>query len=114
MLDHTCDESAGNTGWPNLIPASYWILSPLKDLAFILLTPVLVLLAFDLATRFGRAESLTAFGLVLAVAHYLPGMMRAYGDRALFVQYRVRFLVVPLILFAVSLTFAYLNLHAVT
>ena len=98
----------------NLIPSSCWILIPLDEVGLVLLTPVLVLLAFDLAGRFGWAEPLTAFALVLAVAHYLPGMMRAYGDRALNQQYRVRFLVAPLVLFAASVTFAYLDLHAVT
>ena len=37
-----------------------------------------------------------AFG---ALGHHLPGMMRAYGDRALFARFRTRFLLAP-VLFA--------------
>jgi len=36
-----------------------------------------------------------AFG---ALGHHLPGMMRAYGDRGLFAQYKIRFIVAPIFL----------------
>lgn len=38
-----------------------------------------------------------AFG---ALGHHLPGMLRAYGDRALFRRFRVRFTLAPLVLIA--------------
>ena len=39
-----------------------------------------------------------AFG---ALGHHLPGMMRAYGDRGLFAQYKIRFIVAPIFLAAI-------------
>jgi hypothetical protein len=36
--------------------------------------------------------------MVWAIGHHLPGMMRAYGDPALFRRFRVRFILAPLML----------------
>ena len=41
-----------------------------------------------------------AFG---ATGHHLPGMLRAYGDRGLFRQFRVRFIVAPVALVAATI-----------
>jgi lipoprotein NlpI len=51
--------------------------------------------------------------LALAMAHYLPGILRAYGDRALFRRFRTRLTLAPLFLFSVTAAVAYLNLHIV-
>src|SRR6266516_2786588 len=93
--------------------SGYWIFGPLQDMAFVLLTPLPILLTFAAARRGGWTDGLLTFGLALAMAHYLPGILRAYGDRALFRRFRVRLIVAPLILFTVAAGFAYLNLHAV-
>jgi tetratricopeptide (TPR) repeat protein len=91
----------------------YWIFSPIQDAAFILFTPIAILLTFA-AARYGHwMDALLAFGLVLAMAHYLPGVLRAYGDRALFRRFRLRLILAPLVLFGVTTWFAYLNLHIV-
>src|SRR6266446_2456534 len=91
----------------------YWILGPLQDMAFVLLTPLPILLTFAAAQRGGWVDGLVAFVLALAMAHYLPGIMRAYGDRALFQRFRVRLIVAPLFLTAATAWFAYLNLNFV-
>ena len=44
-----------------------------------------------------------AFG---SLGHHLPGFMRAYGDRDLFARYRLRFLLVPLLVFGMALLFS--------
>jgi Tfp pilus assembly protein PilF len=93
--------------------ARYWIFSPIQDMAFILLTPLLILVTFAAARRGAWMDGLLTFALVLATAHYLPGILRAYGDRALFHRFRVRLLLAPLVLFGVTGAFAYLNLHVV-
>src|SRR5262245_44610869 len=90
-----------------------WIFSPAQDMAFILFTPLLILGTFALARRGAWMDGLLAFALMLATAHYLPGILRAYGDRALFRRFRLRLLLAPLVLFPVTATFAYLNLHVV-
>jgi len=95
------------------MPARYWIFSPLKDLAFVLLTPLPILLAFAVARRGGWMDGLLTFGLALAMAHYLPGILRAYGDNALFRRFRLRLIAAPVFLFSVTACFAYLNLHIV-
>jgi tetratricopeptide (TPR) repeat protein len=91
----------------------YWIFSPLQDLTFVLLTPLPILLAFAVARRGGWTDGLLTFGLALAMAHYLPGILRAYGDTALFRRFRLRLIAAPVFLFSVTAWFAYLNLHIV-
>lgn len=49
-----------------------------------------------------------------ALGHHLPGMMRAYGDRALFQRFRTRFLVSPLVFAAAALGFALNGLNGVS
>lgn len=91
----------------------YWIFGPLQDMTFVLLTPLPILLTFGAAHRGGWLDGLVAFVLALAMAHYLPGILRAYGDRALFHRFRVRLIVAPLFLITITTWFAYLNLNFV-
>jgi Tfp pilus assembly protein PilF len=93
--------------------SGYWIFSPLQDMTFVLLTPLPILLAFAAARRTGWMDGLLTFGLALAMAHYLPGILRAYGDRALFRRFRLRLIVAPLFLITITTWFAYLALHSV-
>jgi tetratricopeptide (TPR) repeat protein len=86
------------------LPAFGWIMGPWQDFLLFIGTPLiivpLVLLAqqaWSLAILSGLVASFGAMG------HHLPGMMRAYGDRALFARFRVRFIVAPLLLLAVCL-----------
>src|SRR6185369_10004240 len=95
------------------VAARYWIFSPVQDMAFVLLTPLLILGTFAAAQRRGWMDGLLTFALALATAHYLPGILRAYGDRALFRRFRLRLILAPIFLFTVTSAFAYLNLHAV-
>jgi len=95
------------------VAARYWIFSPVQDMVFILFTPIPIVGAFAAARRGGWMNGLLAFALALATAHYLPGILRAYGDRALFRRFRVRLILAPLFLFTVTAAFAYLNLHIV-
>src|SRR5215831_11705551 len=91
----------------------YWIFSPLQDMTLVMFTPVLILLVFAAAQYGAWMDGLLAFALVLAMAHYLPGMLRAYGDRALFRRFRTRLIAAPLLLVGTTTFFAYRNLHAV-
>src|SRR5262245_21480021 len=87
---------------------SPWITSARFDLALFVATPLLILPLIALSLWFARPSELclyvAAFG---ALGHHLPGMMRAYGDRALFARFKVRFLAAPAFLIAVSLYFAF-------
>src|SRR4051794_8076702 len=90
-----------------------WMFSPLQDTAFVLLTPIPILLAFFLARRGGWMDSLLIFGLALAMGHYLPGILRAYGDRALFTRFRTRLIGAPIFLIGVTTWLAYKDLHII-
>jgi hypothetical protein len=91
-----------------------WIDGPLRDLALYIGTPILLLPL--LALRAGRPavdEMIVLAGGVAALGHHLPGMMRAYGDRALFARFRLRFLLAPLVLVPICVAFSVLDLGGV-
>ncbi len=83
-------------------PASRWILGPWRDLLLFVATPLVVLPLGLLTARQSSGEQIlfwvVAFG---ALGHHLPGLLRAYGDRELFRRFRLRFVVVPLVLLPV-------------
>src|SRR5689334_12201110 len=91
----------------------FWIFSPWQDMTFVLFTPLLILLTVALAQRGAWMDGLLTFALVLAMGHYLPGILRAYGDRALFRRFRLRLIIAPLFLTAVTTFFAYRSVHIV-
>ena len=70
---------------PNL-----WILDGWRDLILYVCTPLVILPIFILAQTRWSAEDIylfvAAFG---AMGHHLPGMIRAYGDRALFQRFKI-------------------------
>src|SRR5881275_2815776 len=86
---------------PNL-----WILNSWRDLILYVGTPLLILPVFALAQSRWSAQEIylfvAAFG---AMGHHLPGMIRAYGDRALFERFRWRFIVAPIFLLAICVGF---------
>lgn len=92
-----------------------WIFGPAADLLLLVATPVLILPAGLLAS--GR-ETAYAVGLLVAgfgaLGHHLPGMLRAYGDRALFRRYRSRFLFGPAVFLAAGLGFGLGGLNGVS
>src|SRR5947199_10117827 len=79
-----------------------WILNSWRDLILYVGTPLLLVPMFALAQTRWSAQDIylfvAAFG---ATGHHLPGMIRAYGDRALFERFRWRFIFAPIFLVAV-------------
>ena len=90
-----------------------WAFGPLHDFAFILATPIAIFLLFTVAEGQGWIDALLAFALASAMGHYLPGILRAYGDRALFQRFRTRLIVAPLFLAGLTTILAYLNFNFV-
>src|SRR5213075_826481 len=99
---------------PQTVPAvaaagrkpSLWILDSWRDLALYVCTPLLLVPIFVAAQGVWAAEDIylfvAAFG---AMGHHLPGMIRAYGDRALFERFRWRFIGAPIFLIAICVGF---------
>jgi tetratricopeptide (TPR) repeat protein len=99
---------------PQTVPAapavarkpSLWILDSWRDLILYVCTPLLIVPIFVLAQARWSAEDIylfvAAFG---AMGHHLPGMIRAYGDRALFQRFKWRFIFAPIFLVAVCVIF---------
>src|SRR5438094_3018063 len=85
---------------------SLWILDSWRDLILYVGTPLVLLPAFALAQARCSAQDIylfvAAFG---AMGHHLPGMIRAYGDRALFERFRWRFIFAPLFLLVACVAF---------
>ena len=93
---------------------SLWILDSWRDLALYVGTPLLLLPAFALAQARWSPQDIylfvAAFG---AMGHHLPGMIRAYGDRALFERFKWRFILAPLFLLAVCVAFFWWDLKGI-
>jgi tetratricopeptide (TPR) repeat protein len=94
---------------PNL-----WILNSWRDLILYVCTPLLLVPMFVLAQARWSAEDIylfvAAFG---AMGHHLPGMIRAYGDRALFQRFKWRFIFAPIFLVVVCTTFFFWDLKSI-
>ena len=94
--------------------ASLWILDSWRDLVLYVCTPLLLVPIFIAAQGLWSAEDIylfvAAFG---AMGHHLPGMIRAYGDRALFQRFRWRFICAPIFLVVVCAAFSLWDLKGI-
>jgi Tfp pilus assembly protein PilF len=100
---------------PKSVPKrNLWILSSWRDLILYVGTPALLVPLFAFAQARWNAETIylfvAAFG---ATGHHLPGMIRAYGDRALFERFRYRFIFAPIFLLAVCVAFTWWDLKGI-
>ena len=93
---------------------SLWILDSWRDLVLYVCTPLLLVPMFIAAQGVWAAEDIylfvAAFG---AMGHHLPGMIRAYGDRALFQRFRWRFICAPIFLVLVCAAFSVWDLKGI-
>jgi tetratricopeptide (TPR) repeat protein len=91
-----------------------WILDSWRDLILYVGTPLLLLPAFALAQARWSPQDIylfvAAFG---AMGHHLPGMIRAYGDRALFERFKWRFIFAPVFLLTVCVAFYWWDLKGI-
>jgi hypothetical protein len=91
-----------------------WILNSWRDLILYVGTPLFLVPMFLLAQVRWRAQDIylfvAAFG---AMGHHLPGMIRAYGDRALFERFRWRFIFAPIFLVSVCVAFYWWDLKGI-
>src|SRR5436853_1023837 len=90
-----------------------WILDSWRDLILYIGPPLLIIPLFTLAQARWSAQEIylfvAAFG---AMGHHLPGMIRAYGDRALFDRFRGRFILAPVFLLSVCVGFYFWDIKA--
>ena len=91
---------------------SPYIVSPKADLFLIVgavvLCPAILLPMAEWSSPYTVWLLVMTFG---AVGHHLPSFLRTYGDRDLFMRYRTRLIVAPILFFSVTLGFALNNLH---
>lgn len=93
---------------------SLWILDRWRDLLLFVGTPVLLIPIFAAAQARWSAQDIFLFvGAFGAMGHHLPGMIRAYGDRALFDRFKTRFVVAPVALLAVCVWSSVYNIQAI-
>jgi Flp pilus assembly protein TadD len=107
---------------PQTVPAvpvtapkkTLWILNSWRDLILYVGTPLFLVPMFLLAQVRWSAQDIylfvAAFG---AMGHHLPGMIRAYGDRALFRRFRWRFIFAPIFLLSVCVAFSWWDLKGI-
>src|SRR5436190_19940014 len=107
---------------PQTVPAApvaapkktLWILNTWRDMILYVGTPLLIVPMFLLAQARWSAQDIYLFvGAFGAMGHHLPGMIRAYGDRALFQRFKIRFIVAPLAILAVCVWSSSYNIQAV-
>ncbi len=93
---------------------SPWILGRWLDLLLFVGTPALLIPAFAAAQARWSAQDIFLFvGAFGAMGHHLPGMIRAYGDKALFRRFKARFVITPVLLLAVCIWSSFHNVQAV-
>jgi len=99
---------SATTATPALPQRPRWIVSAGWDLSYIVVTPLLIVpVVLILARRWLTAEEISLAAIAFAsLGHHLPGFMRAYGDSELFARYRLRFLLVPVLVFGLALLFS--------
>jgi Flp pilus assembly protein TadD len=99
---------------PQTVPAvqvaapkkTLWILNSWRDVILYVGTPLFLLPMFLLAQARWSAQDIYIFvGAFGAMGHHLPGMIRAYGDHALFRRFRWRFIFAPIFLLSVCVAF---------
>jgi Flp pilus assembly protein TadD len=91
---------------PQRAPRNLWILNSWRDLILYVGTPLLLIPIYALAHGRWSAQDIYLFvGAFGATGHHLPGMIRAYGDRALFQRFKWRFIFAPLFLVATCVSF---------
>ena len=100
------------SGSAALVAPNNWIIGPREDILLFLFTPVIMLALVLFAQSFWSMAALSAFATVLAMGHYLPGMMRAYGDPVLFRRFKWRFLLAPIFFVSAAMYFANLDCQA--
>jgi hypothetical protein len=93
---------------------SPWILNRWRDLLLFVGTPVLLVPVFAAAQARWSAQDIFLFvGAFGAMGHHLPGMIRAYGDRALFERFRARFIIAPIALLIVCVWSSFYDIQAI-
>src|SRR5437764_427975 len=100
---------------PTIVPKrNVWILDSWRDLILYVGTPLLIIPLFTLAQARWSAQEIylfvAAFG---AMGHHLPGMIRAYGDRALFERFKWRFIFAPVFLLGICVAFTWWDLKGI-
>ena len=100
---------------PSTVPKkNLWILNSWRDLILYVGTPLLLVPLFALAQTRWSAQDIYVFVAAFgATGHHLPGMIRAYGDRALFERFRWRFIFAPIFLLAVCTAFTLWDLKGI-
>ena len=92
---------------------SLWILNSWRDLILYVGTPLLIVPLFTVAQARWSAQEIYVFVAAFgALGHHLPGMIRAYGDRALFERFRWRFIIAPVFLLAVCVGFYFWDIKS--
>lgn len=95
---------------------SRWIISPQVDLALIIGAPLAIvpMVLWLVRSHFSEEQISLAVVSFATIGHHLPGFLRAYGDRALFARFRGRFLLVPPMVLAAALAFAWRDFHGLS
>ena len=90
------------------------ILNSWRDLILYVATPLLLVPMFALAQARWSAQDIYVFVAAFgAMGHHLPGMIRAYGDRALFERFRWRFMFAPIFLVCTCVAFYWWDLKGI-
>jgi Flp pilus assembly protein TadD len=91
-----------------------WILSSWRDLILYVATPLLLVPIFAIAQARWSAQDIYVFVAAFgAMGHHLPGMIRAYGDRALYDRFRWRFIIAPIFLVGTCVSFYWWDLKGI-
>jgi len=82
-----------------------WLISPRLDFLFFIGAPLLIIPGFQLLSSFVSvaAIKLGVMG-ISATGHHLPGFIRAYTDKSIFNQFKLRLILVPTLFILMALS----------
>ena len=88
-----------------------WVIGPAADISVLIATPLAIVPLFTLFLNFIplAAMKLGILG-ISATGHHLPGLIRAYTDKSIFKQFRLRLILVPFLFLVMTALTAYFKL----
>ncbi len=88
-----------------------WVINPAVDIAIFIVTPLVLAFGFQMFLTAAMLPALKLFILgISSTGHHLPGFIRAYTDKSIFLRFKWRLILVPSLFILLAGACAYYKL----